>query len=286
MIRCLHCGAETSNGLALCELCRGKASLIFEMLPIYLRNLARWRPGRAGVRDVPGSREPQGPPITAPDRVSRALDEVGNALTTWARLLEEQRGIEAPARDNEADQLAALCWWLNENLTSIATLEWCGQLICSAPHDADEECDGLGHHEYRLRRLTQEVAPGWYAGLCRHCETPTYVIPGLTWVTCEVCGSTTYARDHLNVVLDEARGWRARPKAIAEALVALVDTEPSVPRLYDRIRKWESLGWLKGERKTDDDGDPVGPKRYLLGEVLDLALGQADAPTRQRMTTA
>lgn len=269
MIRCMSCGAETSNGLAWCDLCRSKASLIFEMLPIYLRNLARWRPGRAGS-SVPGSREPQGPPVTAGDRVSRALDEVGNALTTWARLLEDARRITAPVRDDEAEQLTALCWWLNEHLTSIATLDWCGQLICSQRHDKGEGCDGLGHHEYRLRRLTQEVAPGWYAGLCRNCEAPTYVIPGLTWVTCEVCGATTYARDHIDIVLAEARGWIAPPMRLAEAIVALRDTEMSVTRLHKRISKWGERGQVEALRKLDTDGDEVGPKRFRLGDVLDL----------------
>jgi hypothetical protein len=113
------------------------------------------------------------------------------------------------------------------------------------------------------------------------------VIPGLTWVTCEVCGATTYARDHLSVVLNEARDWTARPKAVAEALVALMDGEPSVPRLYDRIRKWESFKWIKSTRRKDADGDPVGAKLYRLGDVYDLALGKGDAPTRaQRMTSA
>jgi hypothetical protein len=67
---------------------------------------------------------------------------------------------------------------------------------------------------------------------------PTYVVPGLTWVTCRACGSTTYARDHLETILTEASDWIARPKALAEAIVALVDTEQSVPRLHERIKKW------------------------------------------------
>ena len=44
MIRCLHCAAETSNGLALCDLCRRAAETCLEFIPIYFGNLARWRP--------------------------------------------------------------------------------------------------------------------------------------------------------------------------------------------------------------------------------------------------
>jgi hypothetical protein len=56
MIDCKHCGATTSNGLALCELSQMAAAKSLEFLPVYFRNLARWRPGRAGSRPVPGSR--------------------------------------------------------------------------------------------------------------------------------------------------------------------------------------------------------------------------------------
>ena len=285
-MKCLSCSAEVTNGLALCERCRIAASVYLEFFPVYFRNLARWRPGRAGARPVPGSREPRTIGIAATDHVTRALDEAGNALTTWARALTKDRGIEPPTADTEAEQVALLCRWLNENLTSIATLEWCGEFVRTDSIE-DGECQGIGYHERVLRDLTMQVAPGWYAGACRHCEVATYVVPGLTWVTCGGCGATTYARDHLDVILGEAREWVARPKALAGALVALLDTEQSIERLYDRIRKWRSLGWLEGTRKLDEDGDPVGPYWYQLGDVLDLVLGNTDAPTRaMRMTTA
>lgn len=279
MIRCLHCGAETSNGLALCELCRMGAAKVLEFLPVYFRNLARWRPGRAGARPVPGSRIPSSGATVANDRVSRALDEAGNALTTWARKLTDDRGIKPPIADDEAAQMAALCRWFAENLTSIATLDWCGDFICNERHPKGVECDGLGHHEYRLQCLTLNVAPGWYAGACGNCGAPTHVVPGLTWVTCQMCGVTTYARDHLDTVLDEARGWVARPMRIAEALVALIDTEQSVPRLHKRISKWGERGQIEALRRLDSDGDEVGPKRFRLGEVLDLLYSEGQTRT-------
>ena len=102
-------------------------------------------------------------------------------------------------------------------------------------------------------------------------------IPGITWVTCGGCGATTYARDHLEVVLDEARDWVARPKALAEAVVALVDTEQSVPRMLERIKKWSQREpLLPTFRALDAEGDEVGPKRHRLGDVLD----RIAAPTR------
>lgn len=284
MTTCLHCGAPTDNGLALCRLSQRKATDALDAIPAYFRNLARWRPGRAGARPVPGSRvlydgeAHDGPP----DRIVRALENVGNDIAGWARTLADDRGVTIPNTDTEADQIAACCDLLARHLTSVATLEWAGEFVRK-----------LVGHERRLDALT-DVVPGWYAGGCKQvrtlegdlCDVGLYVVPGLMWVTCRACGSTTHAADHLDVVLDEARDWITRPKVLAETLVALLDNEPSVEKLWVRIRKWESLGWITAYRRVDRDGDPAGPKRYRLGDVLDLAVGVADAPTRPKRMTA
>lgn len=262
---CLHCTAETTNGLALCERCQIAVSVDLEFLPVYFRNLARWRPGRAGARPVPGSREPSSGRTEAVDRISRALDDAGAVLSSWARCLIDDRPMIDPpdVAQDEAAELAVICRWFASHLTTVSTLEWAGDFVGE-----------VREHESRLRRLTERVVPGWYAGSCRHCQHPTYVVPGLTWVTCGTCGSTTYARDHLDTILAEARDWVARPRALAEAAVALIDTELSVPRLYERIKKWEQRGKLTGTRRCDRDGDPVGPKRYNFGQVLDRILSE------------
>jgi hypothetical protein len=261
-MNCLHCGAPTTNGLALCELARRKAQADLEYLPVYFRNLARWRrPSRPN-----GSLGTSGQWLikrgeSESAHISVALERASNDLTTWARALADDRGIELPDAETEAEMVDALCSLLGSHLTSIATLEWVGQFVAD-----------MDRHERALRRLTETYVPGWYAGSCRRrvtmddaCGAATYVVPGLTWVTCGACGSTTYARDHLETVLAEARGWVARPMRLAEALVALVDTELSVPRLHKRISKWGEREQIEAFRVTD-----YAPKRFRLGEVLDL----------------
>lgn len=279
---CLSCYAETTNGLALCELCRRKVTTVLTYLPVYFRNLARWRPGRAGgSRQVPGSRvlytgETR---IGTGDKISDALDAAMTSLTTWARTLADDRGpfvrpltaSDAVLADDLPEELteryadhpdeafALLCAGFEDHLTGMATLEWAGEFV----RELDE-------HEGLLCALTERLVPGWYAGACKHCQRATYVVPGLTWVTCGHCGATTFARDHLETILDEARGWVARPMRLAEAIVALVDTELSVPRLHKRISKWGERGRIDAMRKRDGDGDEVGPKRYRMGDVLDV----------------
>ena len=277
-MNCLHCRAETTNGLALCELCRRKVSTDLEFLPVYFRNLARWRPparpngslGASGTwlirrGDSEGS------------LIGHALECSANDLATWARALNDDRDVELPGTDTEAATVAALCEWLTTNLTSIATLEWASQFV----RDVDK-------HERILRGLTETAIPGWYAGECKRrvametdeddglCGAPIHVVPGLTWVTCRSCRSTTYARDHLDTIIDEAREWVDRPMALAVAIVALVDTEMSAPRLHKRISKWGERHQIEGLRRLDRDGDPVGPKRFRFGDVLDLLFAEGE----------
>lgn len=286
-MNCFGCSATIDNGLALCDLCQRKARLDLEYLPIYFRNLARWRPGRAGSRPVPGSRVLYDGHVSnggTGDRISDRLDETANMLTTRARMLVDDRpylgrlldrlaAAKAAERVDDSQVIAWLCVGFDKYLVSVATLDWCGDLVAD-----------LDQHEAILRGLTEAAVPGWYAGACKRCAARTYVVPGLTWVTCGGCGVTTYARDHLETIQVEARTWIARPKALAEAVVALVDTEQSVPKVYTRIRQWAHQGsiepiyrtergyaWsVEAERMVVTEGQEVGHARYRLGEVLDL----------------
>lgn len=291
MIKCFGCGAETTNGLALCALCQEFGNKCLEFIPVHFGNLARWRPERVGSRPVPGSRIPQGAFSTGVqgDRVGRCLDEAGNDLTTRVRQLADDRGVEIPYAADEVNTVRVACWLLSDNLASISTLDWCGDLIAD-----------LRRIEEDLQRLSEEVVPGWYAGACRTCDVNTYVIPGLTWVTCGGCGVVTNARDHLEIILGEARTWVGTPRQIAAALVAMLDAETDVERLWERIRRWgrpestvrdKQTGAVKrvipagplhefSVRRLDGDGDEVGPRHFRLGDVLDQLQREARALSR------
>ena len=290
MIRCLSCGAETSNGLALCDLCRLRAETYLEFIPVHFGNLSRWRPGRAGSRPVPGSREPQGAlGGSNDDRVARCLDEAGSTLATRVRQLEDDRGVDVPYAADEVNTVRVACWLLGEHLVSISTLDWCGDLVTDL-HEIEET----------LRKVAEQVVPGWYAGACETCQASTYVVPGLTWVTCRTCGTTTPVSDRLPIILAEARPWVGTPRKIAEALVAMLDEESDVERLWERIRRWgraESTirdrrtgevkrvipaGPLHGlsVRRIDSDGDEVGARHFRLGDVVDLLKRDTRSLTR------
>lgn len=301
-MNCLHCGATTTNGLALCEICQRYTRTVLDVLPVYFRNLARWRPGRGSSRQVPGSRVLfDGDQRTdgTGDRISDRLDDAYTTLTKWALEFAHTSTFARPLTHADAalagdlpDEIAedhALCAaWLcaafDHHLNTIATRDWAGRFVTD-----------LRRHEAILCSLTETLVPGWYAGGCRQCGHSTYVVPGLTWVTCRTCGTTTFARDHLETILNEARDWLAPPKQLAQAVVALVDTELSVPRLYERIKKWEQRGKIEGVQRTERGYEwhedltrpvvvdqPVGPKRYRLGDVLDRITTEGATRTRRR----
>jgi hypothetical protein len=289
---CLHCKATTTNGLWLCDLSQEQASRWLEQLPVDFRNLSRQsRPGRPNGSVSGGAGWNEG----GSKSVVAVLGRAENDISTWARLLADDRGIDLPEADTEVEMFTALCSLLGSLLTSIGTLEWAGQFVKS-----------VTRHGQTLRAVTEESIPGWYAGACRQptgrdmegnehvCGTSTYVIPGDTWLTCKGCGATTHARDHLEIVLDEAREWVAPPMRLAEAIVALVDTEQNAPRLHKRISKWgerEQISTVRATRATHvydlELGVmvlrevEVGPKRYRLGEVLDRVMAEGETRTKQ-----
>lgn len=281
MITCQRCHAATTNGLTICHLCQALATTAFALLPIYFNNLTRWRPGRAGARPVPGSRvlyDGHDRTNTTGDRISdrldntatqlnHAADKIADARPYLRRLLDRLADAEETGTVDDAASVAWLCKGFTKFLPAISTLDWAGTFV-----------DDICRHEETLRMLTEEYVPGWYAGACRRCESGTFAVPGLTWVTCGSCGATTYARDHLDIVIAEAADWVAAPKRIAEAIVALVDSEQSTERLHKRIAKWGEREVIPTHRKTDAEGDLTGPKQHRFGDVLDRL--HTDGPTR------
>lgn len=278
---CDYCGASIDNGMALCETCRAALMVRLEWVPVHFANLSRlYTPGRpngsfgGGGGGYGGLYDEDGNEIRFV-REGGGLAQVQNALslahadlTTWARALGDDRPQLIPAIDSlgglgESEFVTAFCWLLTTNAMTLMTLPWCGELL-----------GGLTRMERRLGRLTDQWVPGWYAGRCRRCDTACYVEPGVTWVTCPGCGITTPASDHLDIVLNEARDWTARPKGtaknpgLAEAIVALTG-ESSVERVGNLIRQWSKRGQLIACVYVDRDGDP-NQKRYRLGDVLDL----------------
>lgn len=312
MNHCDHCGAETTNGLALCTHCRELFVYLLGFVPIYYRNLNRWKPSSAAserrsskskslvqeMARVLDTGRPFGKPSSLEaaasfDRIGRLLDETHAEYVGWLRALANDRPQLEPliARILTFDEertVRLACALLVKRVDTLTTLPWIRDLM-----------HGVIESEKTLRVQTARDGGGWYAGECRWCKTKTYVTPGLSWVTCLGCDATTAARDHLEIILEEARDWTARPKPLAEALVALVDTEQSVPRLYERIHKWgqrEKITPLRRMTRAHvfditTEGivvatQEVGHAKYRLGEVLDVLMVEGATRVKSERATA
>lgn len=269
-MNCDNCGASTSNGLALCQACRAWFLVNTEFIPVYYRNLARWRPSQATGAKRAKQTAPAMPTLggQGTDRIGRILEETHTDILRLTEHLTEDRPqhTRVIARINRLDEeatVALTCALLTKYVDSLTTLSWIKDIVT-----------GIGEIEQVLREETERSMPGWYAGACTLCGVPTHVVPGLTWVTCGGCGATTYAKDHLGVILNEAREWVSTPGGVAVALVALLDDEDSILRLRKRITNWGNRDQIETHRRLDEDGDPVGVKRYRLGDVLDALDGE------------
>ena len=271
MIRCLHCGAETSNGLALCDTAMQTLTVALVNVASYFADVDKIRPGqRVKVRSTYKSTPP---PSTqpAPDPIATALDEVATEVYGWCRALEDDRpGIGTIPATTEVR-----CGWLEGHLRSIATLEWGGEMLTRML-----EC------ERTLRRILDKADTGRYAGVCGNeigrqeigdevwpvfCQRHLYVPAGSEWVTCPECGRCWDGKERRDKMRQDASDELAPVRTIARVVVELTD-EPSVERLTRRIEQWVHREVLPDYGVRVLDGRPR--RVYRIGDVLKLVAGE------------
>jgi len=277
-MRCLNsdCGAETTNGLALCKRCQQTLTVALVNVGAFYTDALRIRPGeRVRVKSTFQSAPPPPTAVTF-DPVTVATGFVDAIVIGWVRNLEDDR----PGIDQPPDDVAKACAWLENHVPTIVTLEWAGEMLREI-----RQC------ERRLQQLIDRSDTGWYAGVCGNeigrewtgngvqpvtCERSLYGTMGTSWVRCPECGRTWDAGQRREVMLREARDEMAPVSVIARAVVGLLDTEVSVQRLANRIDQWVKRGKLHdlGVRVLDD-GKPH--RVYRLGDVFDL-LGVESRP--------
>lgn len=271
MTKCLHCGAETSNGLALCDPCRQTLTVSCVNVAAYFADVDRIRPGqRVKVRSAYRSTPPPGsePPR---DAIADALDHVATIVYGWCRNLEDDRpGVPTLPASTEAR-----CGWLEAHTMSIATLEWAGECVREML-----DCERM------LRRILDKADTGRYAGICGnemgrteiggevlavYCQRHLYGTVGTDWVTCPECGRCWNGEERRSQMRKDASDELAPVRTIARVVVELTD-EPSVERLTRRIEKWVEREQLPDYGVRVLDGRPR--RVYRIGDVLRLVAGE------------
>lgn len=270
MIRCFNCGAETSNGLAMCDLCQQTLTVACVNVSAYFADVDRIRPGqRVKVRSAYRSAPPPGLE-PARDPIADALDHVATIVFGWCQNLKDDRpGLPALPAATETR-----CGWLEQHIVTIATLEWAGECVREML-----EC------ERTLRRILDKADTGKYAGICGNeigrqtiggevapvtCPRHLYATDS-AWVTCPECGRCWNGEERQAQMLQAARDELAPVRVIARIVVELTD-EPSVEKLTRRIEQWVHRKQLHDYGVRVLDGRPR--RVYRIDDVVRLVTGE------------
>jgi len=213
--------------------------------------------------------------------------EVGNTISTWARVILTERGMELPpipdppigpvcnpteckhesctvirwhVKDSEithaAKFIAAHVWWLRHR------------------PEAPEAYSDLLAIASQLERIIDNPPTLKYAGPCNICRKDLYAREGAGKVECRPCG--------MSYDMDGRREWLlecAEDRLERASLIAQGVTDLGSPISADRIRKWAQRGQLI-PHATDRLGRPL----YRIGDVLDLLKADTQREAQKRVS--
>jgi hypothetical protein len=206
---------------------------------------------------------------------AQVRDDLRNVLSTWVRDLWESYGPRREAPTGQTgpgseqlvdgvlddldldDTVPDMSAWLRRHPSWIEYHPAGGELV-------DEITDAVE----RARRAVDLPPARVYCGPCPDCGTDLYAWPERAVVACRECGARHDVEALREALLDAARGTLATAAEVARALPRLLGRDLSP----NTVRTWAHAGKL-AKRAPDERGRP----RYLVGDVIDLALA---APAR------
>jgi hypothetical protein len=187
-----------------------------------------------------------------------AASELGwvlrNTLSTWCRLIAEERGRVLP----DADSPTAVAGWLLHHTTWLRHHR--------AGHEAVEEITSVVG---QIRKAVDRPPERVYAGPCKDCGGDMYAKPDAASVDCRPCG--------LSYDVTEMRDWMrsqvyGRLVTAREGVVLL--SRFGLPVVQKTIDKW-----FERKRVVDHGKDAEGKRLYLFDDLVTLAA--AAVPTER-----
>jgi hypothetical protein len=299
-LTCSHCGAPSTNGTVLCKRCVTTVQVALDNVASYHgdllsigRQTARVRRQSGAVSDPTGTAA-SGRAMPQPDDPDVAAADTRTMLVGWTRVLVEAH----PRVYFPRDTVAAMSTLLHHHLGSIAIMDWAGEMvrdvlmierrlrriierskgrwyagICSAELEAARPHDGstclCGCHLTPGAACTIEggCTPELLLIPAVYCDRDLYAVPGSTYVTCPQCRVQWLLHERRHVMLEAARDTLLPVAIIATAVVSLLEGEPSVRRLTERLNKWVQRGTIDDYGVRYVLGRPT--RVYRLGDVLD-----------------
>lgn len=215
---------------------------------------------------------------------SKVAHDVGNTISTWARVILEERGMELPPipeppigpvcnpteckhesctvirwhiKDSEithaARFIAAHVWWLRHR------------------PEAPEAYSDLIVADLQLERIIDQPPTLKYAGPCNICRKDLYAREDAVTVECRPCGMTYDMAGRREWLLEVVEDRLERAAHIARAV-----TDLGSPISADRIRKWAERG-----RLLPHAVDGLGRPLYRVGDVTELLKNEARHDARK-----
>lgn len=247
---CMVCGRPVGDGWT-CQRCADRLSValgdvpaLWEQLDIVLTRQARYSDpeGRGGEKAVP---------------FNIKASELGSALrgllSTWCRLIAEERGKDLPE-----DHPAAVARWLLNQVTWLRHHRAGGEAV-------EEITDAVN----AVRRAVDRPAERIYAGPCADCGGDMYGKPDAASVECRPCGLEYDVAGRVAWMKSQVYGRLVTAK---EGVVLL--SRFGLPVQQKTIDKWFERKRLVPHSK---DTDPV--RLYLFDDLVTLAAASPNTMT-------
>lgn len=183
---------------------------------------------------------------------SRRAAEAFNAIATWARVVEGDRGDEVPTAGRGQHQTAVTAAWLQDQL------EWIRHQQFAAEALGDLRDAGA-----TIKRIVDSPPGQRIAGVC-NCGVTMYARENATSVTCDNCGLDWVVEDAREHLRETLRGYLVTP-AEAAWLLAFFGLTGNRDRSRKTIVMWAQRGRIQPHGEVD------GEQAYLFGEILDRA---------------
>ena len=195
-------------------------------------------------------------PLPYDPRATEVRWVLANTVTTWARVVAEERPANLPTIGGVgilAAWLASYSGWLRQHQAADQAVEEVLSAVAAA------------------RRLVDVRPERWYAGPCQGqdgegCGHDLYARPNATHVTCPACGSRYEAANRRDDLLAAARdhlGSASEVSALCRAMLGQLVTQ-------DMIRGYVRRGSLAAHGSgIDRRGRTVA--LYRIGDVIDAA---------------
>ena len=204
---------------------------------------------------------------------SKVAHDVGNTISTWARVILEERRMELPPipeppigpvcnpTECKHRSCTVIRWHVRESET-VHAARFIGGYVwwLRRRPEAPEAYSDLIAVASQLERIIDNPPTLKYAGPCNICRKDLYVREGAGMVECRPCGMTYDMAGRREWLLEAAEDRLERAAHIAQAV-----TDLGSPISADRIRKWAERGRLI-PHATDRLGRPL----YRIGDVREL----------------